>query len=212
MGSLCEPGGCDAGMAVSKLNIEAGDNKMTGGVVTILLFFDELQRLGYHGQNNSIAEATKAGQAYLREQLLPKWAAVDTWGRGYWDWVCAVQCIEHTYYLANYLMDHKQEFPNWRNDARNVMSMFLNHTSVSMESMTDVYGGAWAYPENCDAAACRCGMRRWRWRRRLPGTESRPTASGGREMARRQNLLATYDVHDTGVTEDDIKGGVIVNR
>ena len=32
-----------------------------------------------------------------------------------------------------------------------------------------------------------------------------------RELAYRQMILQTYDVHETGVTEDNIDGGIIVN-
>ncbi|MCL5104794.1 MAG: malectin domain-containing carbohydrate-binding protein [Armatimonadetes bacterium] len=194
-----------------KLSIEAGENKMTGGVVMILLFFDELERLGYTGQNSAIIQAGEAGKAYLRDKLLPKWSVLDTWGRGFWDWVSNVQVIEHTYYLANYLMDHKQEFPDWRNGVRNVMSIFINHNCVSIESMGEAYGGAWAYPESCGC----CGLSVWYAPLQMAPAFARygveADSEWGREMARRQNILALYDVHDTGVTEDGIKGGVIVN-
>ncbi|MHB9037164.1 MAG: hypothetical protein ACYC64_10875 [Armatimonadota bacterium] len=193
------------------LSIEAGENKMTGGVVMILMFFDELARLGYTGQNGSITQAGEAGKAYLRDKLLPKWTVLDTWGRGFWDWVSNVQVIEHTYYLANYLMDHKQEFPNWRNDARNVMSIFINHNCVSIESSGEVYGGAWAYPESCGC----CGLSVWYAPLQMASAFARygieADSEWGLEMARRQQMLAMYDVHDTGVTEDGIQGGVIVN-
>ena len=32
-----------------------------------------------------------------------------------------------------------------------------------------------------------------------------------RELAYRQMILQTYDIHETGVTEDNIDGGIIVN-
>ncbi|MCX7428630.1 MAG: malectin domain-containing carbohydrate-binding protein [Planctomycetia bacterium] len=186
------------------------DDKQTGGVVFLLTFFDELIRLGYTGTDNRIVEARDAGRAYLRETLLPNWTVNDVWGRNYWDWADPVQAENVTEFAARYMMDHKESFPNWRHDARNILSLFLNHTSVAPESNGDVYSGAWAFPES---STC-CGRSLWYGPMQL----AKPFAQYGveadspwfKEIARRMQILATYDAHETGVSEDNIDGGFIV--
>ncbi len=124
------------------------DDKMTGGVVFLLYFFDELIRLGHTGTNGEIVKARDAGRAYLRDVLLPAWTANDTWGRNYWDWADPVQAENVTEFAARYMMDNKAQFPNWRNDVRNILGLFLNHTGVCPTSRGEVYSGAWAFPES----------------------------------------------------------------
>ena len=84
---------------------------MTGGVVFLLAFFDELVRTGYSGQEQAIVEARDAGRAWLREVLLPRWTIDDTWGRNYWDWPDPVQAENVTEFTARYLMEHPDCFP-----------------------------------------------------------------------------------------------------
>ena len=107
--------------------------------------------------NNEIVEARDAGRAYLRDQLLNRWTVNDIWGRNYWDWVDNVQAENVTEFAARYLMDNPDVFPNWRADARNILTLFLNHTSVCPVSAGEVYSGAWAFPES---AGC-CGRSLW---------------------------------------------------
>ncbi len=187
------------------------DNKMTGGVVFLLDFFDELIRLGYTGDEGQIVKARDAGRAYLRDVLLPNWTVNDVWGRNYWDWPDPVQAENVTDFAARYLMDNKIVFPNWRNDTRNILSLFLNHTSVCSKSAGDVYSGAWAFPES---SSC-CGRSLWYGPMELavPFAQYGAQAQSpwGRELARRMQILATYDGHETGVSEDNIDGGFIVN-
>jgi len=182
----------------------------TGGVAFILAFFDELIRVGYTGHNGALLAAREAGVAYLRDYLLPRWTIDETWGRNYWDWNDPVQAENVTEYVARYLIEHPREFPNWRANARNVMSLFLNRTSVSPYSNGDVYSGAWAYPESCGC----CGRSLWYGPMELATVWAQygvvAESEWAREMARRQMILATYDVHETGVVEDNIDGGPIV--
>jgi len=182
----------------------------TGGVVFLLEFFDELLRLGVTGKGGSIIEARQAGLAYLRDCLLPRWTVNDVWGRNYWDWEDPVQAENVTEFAARYLMNNPKGLPNWRCDARNILSLFLNHTSVSPKSNGDVYSGAWAYPES---AGC-CGRSLWYGPMELAMVYAQygvlADSAWGQEMARRQILLATYDCHETGVVEDNIDGGQIV--
>lgn len=182
----------------------------TGGIVFILDFFDELIRTGYTGKDNAIIEARNAGVAYLRDVLLPDWTGGDVWGRNYWDWPCNVQVENVTEFAVRYLMNHPDEFPNWRNDARNIMSLFLNRTSVAPGSSGDVFSGAWAYPES---SGC-CGRSLWYGPMELANVWAQygvlADSEWAREIARRKIILSTYDVHETGVVEDNIDGGQIV--
>lgn len=182
----------------------------TGGVAFILEFFDTLIRAGYTGKDNNIVLARQAGVAYLRDVLLPDWLGHDTWGRNYWDWPCDVQVENVTEFVARYLMEHPKEFPNWRTDARNIMTLFINRTCTALDSRGDTYHGAWAYPES---STC-CGRSLWYGPMELAfvyGMFGQLAGSEwGREMCRRQILLATYDGLETGVVEDNLDGGAIV--
>jgi hypothetical protein len=186
------------------------EDLQTGGVVFILCFLDELIAMGVEGPDGIVPQARQAGVAYLRDVLLPDWLTDDTWGRNYWDWNDPVQAENVTEFVCRYLIQHPDEFPNWRTDARNIMSLFLNRTSVSPHSMGGVYSGAWAYPES---SSC-CGLSLWYGPMELApvwleygAVASDPWAT---EVGRRQAILATYDFHPTGVVEDNIMGGAIV--
>ncbi len=187
------------------------DNQQTGGVAFLLYFFGELIRLGHRGAGDEIVAARDAGRAWFRDELLPRWTVNDVWGRNYWDWADPVQAENVTEFAARYMMDNQQEFPNWRNDARNILSLFLNHTSVCPESAGEMYSGAWAFPESCSC----CGRSLWYG----PMEMAVPFAQLGveaedpwaKEIARRVQILATYDGHETGVSEDNIDGGFVVN-
>ena len=151
------------------------------------------------------------GVATCKRKLLPRWAADETWGRYFWDWANPTQNCLTTPDAARYLLDHPAAFPQWRHDARNMLTLFLHHSSVAPDSRGDVYSGAWAYPES---SSC-CGRSLWY----SPLLVAPVLAQYGvqadspwcRELAYRQLVLQTYDVHETGVTEDNIDGGVIVN-
>ncbi len=186
------------------------NDTQTGGVTFILEFFEELIRLGYPGNGDCILKARDAGRQYLAEVLLPRWTENDTWGRNYWDWVDDVQAENVTEFTVRYLMDHPDVFPNWRTDARNILSLFLHRTGVSPDSGGDTFGGAWAYPES---SSC-CGRSLWYGPMELSVPFAQYAALTGdewaTEIARRQMTLATYDFHDTGVVEDNIEGGPIV--
>jgi hypothetical protein len=188
----------------------AFEDQMTGGVVFLLSFFDELIRLGYTGEGNALIEARDAGRAYLRDELLPNWTVNDVWGRNYWDWSDYVQAENVTEFAVRYLMENPEVFPNWRNDCRNILTLFLNHTSVDSGSGGDVFSGAWAYPES---SGC-CKRSLWYGPMELATVYAQygftANSEWAKEMARRQQILATYDVHETGVVEDNIEGGQVV--
>lgn len=186
-------------------------NLQTGSVVMILNFLDELLRYGYIGKNNAIANAREAGVRYLRDKLLPGWLEDKTWGCYYWDWIHDMQegCVSA--WVAIYLLRHQKEFPNWRNDARNILTLFLNRASADPKSGGDVYNGAWAFPESSMCCQRSIGY--------APQSLGPAMMMYGviandelmRELGYRQIILATYDAHETGVTEDLIDGGVNVN-
>jgi len=186
-------------------------NKQTGGVVLILRFLDEVIRLGYTGQDNAIVAARDAGRRYLREKLLPAWWVFDTWARYFWDWDHTAMGAFIPSEAARYMMECKADFPNWRYDARNILTLLLNRTSVNPGSRSDVYSGAWAYPE---CVQC-CGRSLWYSPIITAPTFAQYAVETGdglcRELAYRQMVLQTYDVHETGVTEDSIDGGIVVN-
>lgn len=187
-------------------------NVQTGGVTMILAFLDELMRLGYSGKNKQIETARDAGLHYLRNQLLPEWALDETWGFYFWDWLNETQNCSTTADVAGYMIKHKEFFSNWKNDVRNILTIFLNHSSANAISGGDVYNGAWAYPES---SSC-CGRSLWY----APLMVGSVMAQYGveaddsllRELAYRQMILQTYDGNANGVSEDNIDGGVIVNN
>lgn len=186
------------------------NDHMTGGIVFLLEFLDELIRMGYSGSDNAIVEARDAGRVWLRDCLLPKWTVDDTWGRNYWDWEDPVQAENVTEFAVRYMIENQDVFPNWKNDVRNILSLFLNRTSVCPDSNGDVYSGAWAFPES---SSC-CGRSLWYgplelaplWAQYGVAVDS-PWAT---EIAHRMAVLATYDGHENGVVEDNIDGGQIV--
>ena len=186
-------------------------NLQTGSIVLILAFLDELIRLGYSGKNQKIVNARDVGTQYLRDQLLPQWTVDNTWGFFYWDWLDEVTTSSVTAYASNYLLKHKDRFPNWRNDVRNLLMLYLNRSSADPNSGGDIYSGAWAYPES---AGC-CGRSLW-YAPLLVGTAMGHYSEVAddtlmRELGYRSLILQTYDIHESGVTEDNIDGGVIVN-
>jgi hypothetical protein len=186
------------------------EDPMTGGVTFVLFFLEELQRLGFEGEDRCVVAAIEDGRRFLRDELLPDWIGHDTWGRNYWDWPCPVQVENVTEFAARYLMTHPREFPNWQADTRNIMALFLNRTCTAKSSLGDVYSGAWAYPES---SGC-CGRSLWYGPMEVATVFAeygvRARSEWGRELARRQQILATYDIHETGVVEDGIDGGPIV--
>lgn len=190
---------------------DARANTQTGGVTMVLAFLDELIRLGYTGNENNIVKARDAGLRYLNNVLLPRWTADDTWAYYFWDWLNQTQNCSTTADVASYIVRNRERFPNWRNDVRNILLLFLNHSSADTKSGGDVYGGAWAYPES---SSC-CGRSLW-YAPLMVGAVMAEYGLAANddlmlELAYRQMILQTYDVHETGVTEDNIDGGVIVN-
>ena len=188
-------------------NTERSGNIQEGTIVYVLAMFDELIRLGEHGEGNSFDEARAAGQAYLRDTLLPRWFINSTWGHNYWDGEKPMQLQTTTDWAMRYLLAHKDVFPNWRNDIRNVLSLFLNRTSSDPAARTDTYSGAWAFPEGTDFSAPSLAWGPMEFALVLSRYGVEADSEWGRELARRMEILSTYDSHETGVVEDNIDGG-----
>jgi hypothetical protein len=206
------PGAAPWGRYANNANGNGMNGVQTGGMGMILVFFDELIRTGYKGPGNSLVQAREAGREYLRDVLLPAWTIRDTWGRNYWDWEAPVQDLFGTEYPVIEILDNKDYFPNWKNDARNILSLFLNHASVSPEAKADVFNGAWAYPES---SGC-CGRSLWYSPMEFAALFARygveADSEWAREIGRRSQLLATYDPLADGQSMDLIDGGAYVNR
>jgi hypothetical protein len=185
-------------------------NIQAGSVVLMCRFLNDVIETGYRGKDDSLAKARDAGEKYLRDTLLPKWNAVDTFGHAYWDWDHTTYGFGVATFVCQYLMDRRDVFPGWKNDVRNIMTLAFCRLSVNPESMGDVYSGAWAFPEahNC------CGKSL-----QYPITASAAVFARygaltndpwAKEVARRQVILWTYDAHETGVIEDLVDGGTYV--
>lgn len=186
------------------------EDKMTGGVAFILTFFDALIDLGEEVDARRLVPARDAGRRYLRDVLLPRWTIDDTWGRNYWDWANPVQAENVTEFVVRYMMEHPDAFPEWQTDCRNIMSLFLNRTSVAPESKGGIYAGAWAYPESSSCCGRSLNYGPMELATVFAEYGVRADSEWAKEIARRSILLATYDAHDSGVVEDNIDGGQIV--
>ena len=199
------------GRYASKTGKPTMNGVQTGGVSYILTFLDELIRTGYTGTGASIIAARDAARRYVHDVLLPAWLVDDTWGRNYWDWEQQVQGENVTRLTVDYMLDHPDNFWNWKNDCRNILSLFLNHTSASPVSNGDVYHGAWAYPES---SSC-CERSLWYAPIEVSSAFAHYGATAdsewAREIARRSTLLGTYDPLPNGQTNDLIDGGIYVN-
>jgi hypothetical protein len=109
-------------------------------------------------------------------------------------------------------MNHRDRFPQWKTDLRNVISLLFCRTSVDEKSQSGLYSGAWAFPES--SGCCADSLQ-------YPTMGIAPTLAEygvladdpwAREIARRQSILTTYDAHETGVVEDSIDGGFVVAK
>ncbi len=193
----------------------SGGNGMNGpqnGTVAMILpFLDELIRTGYRGQGDNIVAARDAGRAYLRDIVLPRWTVRDAWGRNFWDWESHTADLYGVEFPALYMMNNKDHYPNWKNDTRNILALFMHMGGVDPLSKGEVYHGAWAYPES---TTC-CLTSLWYSTMEIASVFARfgveADSEWAREIARRSQILATYDPKENGQTMDLLDGGVYVN-
>jgi hypothetical protein len=185
-------------------------NVQTGSAALILRFLDDMIEMGYRGKDDSLVKARDIGEKYLRDDLMPKWNQSATWGYYYWDWDNPVYTFAVAGFVSQYMMRRQEAFPDWKTDVRNIMSLSFGRLSVNPESMGDVYSGAWALPEanNCCLTSLQYPITG------IAAAFSQYAALAddpwAKEIARRQAVLWTYDMHETGVVEDLIGGGVYV--
>jgi len=188
------------------------DDRTTGGVAFVLLFLDDVIRLGHTGANGAVVEARDAGERYLREQLLPRWTDDGTWGYHFWDWQDEAAAVDVVAFVAQYMMDHPDRFPNWRRDCRNILTLFFARATVNPASEGGPYSGAWALPES---TAC-CGLSLQYSTQMLAAPmlrySRRADSVWAGEVGRRMIFLSTYDAHENGVVEDLIHGGIYVSK
>jgi len=206
-----EPGAPPWGRYANNVGRPGMNGVQTGGVATILWFLDEMIRSGYEGTDNSLVAARDAGRKFLRDVLLPAWTVDDSWGRHFWDWEDPVQTLYPSDFVPMYLMDHKDYFSNWRNDVRNILSLDLNHTSVSPKSNGDTFSGAWAYPESSGCCERSLSYSPQELSRAFARYGVEAGSEWAREIARRSELLTTYDGQENGQAMDNIDGGSIVD-
>jgi hypothetical protein len=185
------------------------NNTQKTGVALILRFLDGVIRAGYSGKDGALPAAREAGDRYLRDVLLPQWSRDPTFGHHFWDWDNPVATCSLPCFTAEYLMDRRESFPDWRGDVRNITSLFFSRAGVDGNSSSGVHSGAWTFPES---SGC-CGDALQYPTMTLAATLARYGAiapSGwAAEVARRQAILTTYDVRETGVVVDGIRGGVV---
>jgi hypothetical protein len=188
----------------------ATTNVQTGSVALVCRFLTDVIQTGYRGKDDSLVKARDAGDKYLRDVLLPKWNTTDAFGLCYWDWENATYTFGVAGFVCQYMMDHRDVFPNWETDVRNIASQTFCRLGVNPGSMGGIYSGAWAFPEshNCCEKSLQYPTAATApvWGRYAALTGS----VWAREVARRQVTLWTYDMHETGVVEDLIDGGVYV--
>ena len=186
------------------------DTQETAGMSLTLQFLNDMIQLGYRGKGDALVKARDAGEKYFRDVLLPEWSRDPTFGHHFWDWDDPVYTCAVPGYTAQYIMDRREAFPQWKSDIRNFMSMFLCRSSVDPASAGDVYSGALGLSRGQQllrqVAAISDHAHGGHWARYAVLADD----AWAREIARRQSILTTYDAHETGVVEDRITGGVEV--
>jgi hypothetical protein len=185
-------------------------NLQTGSVALILRFLNDVIRTGYAGKDDSLLKARDAGEKYLRDELLPKWNRDPTFGNYYWDWDNPTYTFAVAGFVSQYMMSRPEAFPDWKTDVRNILSLNFCRTSVNPESKGDVYSGAWAFPESSSCCLTSLQYPITATAAIMAEYAARTNDPWAREIARRQVTLWTYDMHETGVVEDLINGGVYV--
>lgn len=184
-------------------------NELAGSITMILRFLDQLIRLGYEGEGGAIVRARDAGRAYVENVLLPRWAAVDTWGRYYWDWECPVLSLVNVW-AAQHLMDQHDAFPKWEKDARNILTLIINRAGVDPASAGEAYSGAWAVPESPSCCGLSLSYGQQLTAAGLAQYAALTGDSWSRELARRMAIMSSYDARDNGAVIDGLTGTPIV--
>ena len=183
-------------------------DKLTGSTTMMCQFLDEVIATGYTGQDGALLRARDAGRAYIRQQLLPRWTDNEVWGRQYWDWDNPVTCGIVSMCM-DYLLKHRDAFPGWETDLRNIMPLVFCRNGVDPNSCGDTYSGAWAFPESSTCCGTSLSYNQYTaaptWIRYGVLADS----EWAREIGRRMILIATYDSEANGVVKDGLFGDAV---
>ncbi len=183
-------------------------DELTGGVVLIAEFLDELIALGHEGPEGVIVKARDAARAYVKDNLLPRWTENEVWGRHYWDMEGDLTCGVVPW-ICEYFMHHRDAFPNWRTDVRNILTLPFNRNSVDPASRGGVYSGAWAIPESSICCGTSLSYNQYTYAPAFMIYGRMADDPWAEEIGRRMMLMATYDSLATGVVFDGIDGRVV---
>ncbi len=183
-------------------------DKLTGSITMILEFLDEVIASGYTGKDDAVLRARDAGRAYLINYLLPRWHVNETWGRQYWDWDNPVMCGIVSM-CADYMLKHRDAFPDWKIDVRNMLTLVFSRNGVDPNSMGDTYNGAWAFPESCTCCGTSLSYNQYTAAPTLLRYAYLAEDERLREIGRRMILMATYDTDEKGVVKDGLLGQAV---
>lgn len=122
-------------------------DNLTGTTAMITQYLDALIDTGFTGEDDVLIRARDAGHDYLREQMLPRWTDNEVWGRNYWDWDNPVTSGIVSM-CGDAIIQARHQFPNWRNDVRNIIALPFSRNTVDPTSLGGVYSGAWAFSES----------------------------------------------------------------
>lgn len=186
----------------------AWSDELTGGVVLIAEFLDELIALGHTGEDDAILRARGAARAYVTDDLLPRWMENEVWGRHYWDMEGALTC-GIVPWICEYLMRYPEAFPSWPTDARNVLALPFHRNGVDPASRGGVYSGAWAFPESSICCGTSLSYNQYTYAPAFMQYGLRANDEWASEVGRRMMLMATYDSRPSGVVLDGIEGRVV---
>ena len=183
-------------------------DELTGSTTMILDFLDELIRLGYTGKDLAIVKARQAGIRYISNELLPNWLENDHWARQYWDWDNPVMCGIVSM-IGDYIMKNPQDFPNWKNDLRNLLTLIFNRNSADPASHGNMFSGAWAFPESCTCCGTSLSYNQYTAGPTLIRYGALADDDRISEIGRRMMIMATYDSDENGVVKDGIFGQAV---
>jgi len=186
-------------------------DELTGGVTLIVEFLDELIGMGFEGKDGIVLKARDRGRDYLHHDLLNRWTDNEVWGRHYWDMEGALLCGVVPW-ICEYFMIHPDEFPNWRNDVRNVLSLALSRNCVDPVSRGEAYSGAWAIPESSICCRTSLSYNQYTYAPTFLMYGALADDAWASEIGRRMLLMATYDSRQTGVVLDGLAGQVVEAR
>ncbi|MFA5292321.1 MAG: malectin domain-containing carbohydrate-binding protein [Phycisphaerae bacterium] len=183
-------------------------DELTGSVTQILFFLDDLIHLGYTGKDHAIVNARQAGTRYLNNAMLPEWLENDHWGRSYWDWDNPIICGTVSM-IGDYIMKNPADFPNWKTDLRNMLTLIFNRNGADPGSHGNTFSGAWAFPESATCCGTSLSYNQYTAAPTLIRLGALADDDRISEIGRRMMIMATYDSDVNGVVKDGIFGQAV---